>query len=661
MSTVTNQLVSTGVRRGPGPGDSPSEAAGNVWAQIQAQVSQRPGWLMLAHAMIFLAVYWVAFGLRFDFAIPQDTITVFWANLPWIIAMKLGVFFVCGHFQGWWRYVTFADLTNLLKAASLAFVIAMALDRLLALHLPRVVLVLDCVITIFALGGLRSCWRLAQELKFPLAGGTPPHRALLVGTGQSAGVLANQIHAHPDLGYRVCGFLETNGCSVGRRLGGIRVLGKPEHAAELAKASRADEVLVIAGSLAGGRLRQLMKQCAGAGLSLKIIPPVQDLFRGTSQVPIRNVEISDLLRRDPVELDDSAIGSLLKGRTVMVTGAGGSIGSEICRQLLKYQPGVLMLVGKGEHSLFKIEGELQRIAQQTKLICRIGDVTDEGRMRRLFEEHHPEIVFHAAAHKHVPMMEDNVGEAVKNNVLGTRRIAELADEFGVSRFVFISTDKAVNPSSVMGVTKQISERWVHALSQESSTRFMVVRFGNVLGSAGSVVPTFLEQIKRGGPITITDERMTRFFMTIPEASQLVLQAMAMGRGGEIFVLDMGEPLRIVDLAHDLVRLSGLPDDAIEIVFTGPRPGEKLHEELYLADEETTATSHHKLRSAFARPYSISEVRSVTSELEEVVNAPQAVIRHKLQEIVLEYRPPDFVPPVETEPHRPERELAAASR
>ena len=316
------------------------------------------------------------------------------------------------------------------------------------------------------------------------------------------------------------------------------------------------------------------------------------------------------------------IGRLIEGRTVMVTGAGGSIGSEICRQLLRFNPRMLLLVGRGENRIFKVERKLRAIYSAAALQPCIADITDEARVRQLFTQFHPEVVFHAAAHKHVPLMEMNVGEAIRNNVGGTKTMAEMAHEFGVRNFVFISTDKAVHPTSIMGVSKQIAERFVHAMSQISSTCFTVVRFGNVLGSDGSVVPIFQDQIRRGGPITVTDPRMTRFFMTIPEASQLVLQAAAMGQGGEIFVLEMGEPVKIVDLARDLVRLSGLPEDSIEICFTGIRPGEKLYEELYFDDEETLATAHPKLRAAYHRPYTLPEVRQTIAQLQELIHAPE---------------------------------------
>ena len=431
---------------------------------------------------------------------------------------------------------------------------------------------MDCLGAIAVLGALRGAWRLYREQFWPILNPNEFRWALLVGTDHATGLLASQMQTYRELPYRVRGLLAMEDGAVGSRLGQIPILGRLEDVREVAAACAASTVLVTAGTLAGSRLRNLMDACKESGLELKIIRPIQDRLGGDHRIPIRDIEISDLLRRAPVQLDMNIIGRLIEGRTVMVTGAGGSIGSEICRQLLHFNPRMLLLVGRGENRIFKVERKLRAIYSAAALQPCIADITDEARVRQLFAQFHPEVVFHAAAHKHVPLMETNVGEAIRNNVGGTKIMAEMAHEFGVRNFVFISTDKAVHPTSIMGVSKQIAERFVHAMSQVSSTCFTVVRFGNVLGSDGSVVPIFQDQIRRGGPITVTDPRMTRFFMTIPEASQLVLQAAAMGQGGEIFVLEMGEPVKIVDLARDLVRLSGLPEDSIEICFTGIRPG-----------------------------------------------------------------------------------------
>ncbi len=393
------------------------------------------------------------------------------------------------------------------------------------------------------------------------------------------------------------------------------------------------------GTLTGKRFRRLLDECAAAGATVKVLPAIDELLDGQtdpSHVLLRSVEIKDLLRREPVKLDDSAIRVLIEGRTVMVTGAGGSIGSEICRQVLRFSPRRLLLVERGENALFLVEQEFSRLDPKPAFEPLIADITDAHRMEQIFATHQPEVVFHAAAHKHVPMMEWNPAEAIKNNVLGTRQVAILADRYGVREFVAISTDKAVNPTSVMGCSKLLAERFVQAISQESKTKFIVVRFGNVLASNGSVVPTFQEQIRRGGPITVTHPGIERFFMTIPEASQLVLQAATLGSGGEIFVLDMGESVKIVDLARDLIALSGLEPDDIEIVFTGLRPGEKLYEELYFEGERRVSTKHPKVFCAMHRPAEMPAVEALLEDLSEVIDeSPQAVRAH-LRDVVPEY-------------------------
>jgi FlaA1/EpsC-like NDP-sugar epimerase len=596
-------------------------------------------WLMaIIHLAVFAAVYWIAFLLRFDFDIKPGDMKVFWATLPWVLAIKFAVFLIAGQYDGWWTYVTFSDLVALVRYALAVTLIIGSGQYFLGLgfYIPRSVIVIDCLGSIALLGAMRGTWRLYREQFWPILNPSNFRWALMVGTDHATGLLANQMQSYRELPYRVRGLLALDAASVGSRLGQIPVLGRLEDVREVAAACAASTVLVTAGSLAGSYLRNLMDACKQSGLELKIIRPIQDRMGGDHRIPIRDIEISDLLRRAPVQLDMNIIGRLVEGRTVMVTGAGGSIGSEICRQLLKFNPGSLLLVGRGENRIFKVERKLRTAHSAAVLRSCIADVTDEARLRQLFEQYRPEVVFHAAAHKHVPLMESNVGEAIRNNVGGTKVIAELSHEFGVRNFVFISTDKAVHPTSIMGVSKQIAERFVHAMSQASSTCFTVVRFGNVLGSDGSVVPIFQDQIRRGGPITVTDPRMTRFFMTIPEASQLVLQAAAMGMGGEIFVLEMGEPIKIVDLARDLVRLSGLPEDSIEICFTGIRPGEKLYEELYFDDEETLPTAHPKLRAAYHRPYTLAEVSETIAHLEKLVHAPEEEIRQKLCEVVEEY-------------------------
>jgi FlaA1/EpsC-like NDP-sugar epimerase len=599
----------------------------------------RVGILSVGHVAVLACVFLSAFALRFDMAIPAVWVYAALLNLTWVLSLKLALFYITGQLHGWWRYVTMADLAALLKATTLSLIAMVVIDRfLVGSQIPRSIFFLDYVLSIVCLGALRASWRLVRELKRVSLGHEGSRSVLLVGSGHSAGLLANQMQSLPHSPFRILGLLDADRVKVGTRLGQVRILGTLEDVETVARAQGVCDVFVIAGSLPGKRLRSLIAACSRSGLTLKIIPAPEELFRGSERIPTRDIEINDLLRRDPVELDSESIGKLLKGKTVLVTGAGGSIGSEICRQVLKFGPRTLVLVGKGENRIFHIDGELQGLASATRVISRIADVTDARRMRQLFHEFRPQVVFHAAAHKHVPLMEANVGEAVKNNVGGTKCVADLANDFSAECFVLISSDKAVNPANVMGATKNLAERYVIALAETSSTRFIVTRFGNVLGSAGSVVPIFQEQIRRGGPITVTDSRMTRYFMTIPEASQLVLQAAAIGRGHEVFVLDMGEPVKIVDLARDMIRLSGLPENSIEIVYSGMRSGEKLYEEMFFDEEETLPTSHEKIRVAYHRPEDLTEVRGDIHELTELVHGPRDQILARLRECVPEYQP-----------------------
>ncbi len=596
-------------------------------------------WLLaMGHCCVFALAYWLAFGLRFDFAIPDIMGSRLLASLPTVVALKLIVFYFMGHYHGWWRYVTFSDLASLLRASLLSLLVLVLVNHyVFAGQIPRSVVIIDCLVTALMLGSLRASWRLYREQDVFTKHTRRP--TLILGADERSGILAHQIHAHPELPYRVLGFLDHGDRRVGSRLGGIPVLGTVESLKSIAITYQVRDILVPANSVDGAQLRDVMDLCKQAKLILKVVPSFADHLNGdNAALPIRDVEINDLLQRDPINLDMHGISRDLRDRVILVTGAGGSIGSEICRQVLAFNPRQLILVDNGENNLFLALRDISERSQDTALHSHVVDVLDQARMRQIFEKWRPDYVIHAAAHKHVGLMESNVAQCVRNNVLGTKSVADLANEFETAKFVLISTDKAVNPTSVMGASKQIAERYVHALAQDSKTAFLVVRFGNVLGSNGSVVPIFKEQIRQGGPITITDQRMTRFFMTIPEASQLVLQAAAMGKGGEIFVLEMGEQIPVMDLARDLIRLSGLPSESIEIRQVGIRPGEKLFEELYFDDEQMLPTEHPKVRAAYHRPHAPSEVRQAIERLRSAIRGSDVEVRLALQELV-----PDFCP------------------
>ncbi|NDC54611.1 MAG: polysaccharide biosynthesis protein [Planctomycetia bacterium] len=613
-------------------------------------LSRRSAGLLAAHAALFAAVYWFAFFTRYDFAFDPRWFAVYAATVGPLVALKAAVFYALGLCHVSWRRVAFGDLLSLLWAATLSMLVLAAIDGLVLTsgrfggvpHVPRGVILLDWAATILLIGGIRAVWRSVHEDLRPLFSRQPARRALIVGADQAGELLARNLMAASRSPYVIVGFLADDPALHHTRFSGIEVLGDVASAgAEVARRG-VDDVLVRSGAVTGRAFRRLLAECTAAGATVKVMPAIDELEGVTpddrTHMRLRPVEIEDVLRREPVRLDDPAVAGLVAGRTVLVTGAGGSIGAEIGRQVARFHPRRLLLVDRAENALFALEQEFGRLQPPPAAEFLVADVGDEERMERIVADGRPDVIFHAAAHKHVPLMEANPAEAVKNNCLATRLLALLADRQGVGTFVLVSTDKAVRPASVMGCSKLIAERYVQALSKDSETRFIVVRFGNVLGSSGSVVPTFQEQIRRGGPVTVTHPEIERFFMLIPEAVQLVLQAAALGRGGGVFVLDMGERVKIVDLARDLITLSGLTEDDVGIVFTGLRPGEKLFEELYFEDERRVATSHPKVFCAVHRPVDLAAVEGLLEALRDVLDDPPDAIRTRLQELVPEYAP-----------------------
>ena len=580
----------------------------------------RIGLLFVIHSAAFSAVLYLAFLLRFDFDIPARMMERFRESLPILVGTKLLVFYFLGSFFGWWRFITFSDLVAIIRAALVSASLLVAIEYFTnrSYGVPRSIIAIDLVLTVCAIGGLRSCVRFSREHFFAPLKRDSTKRALLVGANGNSATWMRHFENERALQFRIVGFLDSDQGKRGLRIGGVKVFGSISDLQEIAKEAKARHVLVPEGSLTPDQLRILMNECRIADLTLKMIPQLSDVMEGAQLGKMRDIDINDLLRRPPVVLDTAAIGNLLSGKKVLVTGAGGSIGSEICRQVMKFAPESLILVEQAENSLFQIERELLSGSHICKIEPCVADILDVQRMNGIFRDFRPEVVFHAAAHKHVPMMESNVGEAIKNNIFGTQVVVDLSSKYGVSNFVFISTDKAVNPTSVMGATKHLAERYILNRETPGNTKFVVVRFGNVLGSNGSVVPIFQEQIRKGGPVTLTDVRMNRFFMSIPEASQLVLQAAAFGVGGEIFVLDMGEPIKIIDLVHDLVRLMGLRQDSIEIKVTGLRPGEKLYEELYFDEETAVETHHEKIFAANPRAFDANDVKETLKALKDAI-------------------------------------------
>ncbi len=556
-----------------------------------------------------------------------------------VVGWKLVVFYAARQYRTWWRHFAFADLYRLTAAATVSVILLMALRQFgwLPGSPARSVLLLDFMVTVMLVGGLRCSWRAGEELMSPIWQRTRYRRALLVGASPTDKLLALHLQLRPELPFRICGHVDENSRWLGHSFGGVSVLGAIIDLTEIAAKNGTTDIIAITGSLSGKRMQFVRQKCEAAGLTLHLIPPLSQLLSEHQQLPLRPIEVDKLLQRPTVKLDELGIRGTIAGKVIAVTGAGGSIGSEICRQLLAFHPAKMILVDQSEPSLYSIDMEMRRLKSATQIVPFLGDCTDSVRMSTLFRTHQPDVVFHVAAHKHVPMLESHVGEAVKNNVFGTANLVELSEQFGVAQFVYISTDKAVKPTSIMGVTKHLAERYVLAMAEEGAGRYVAVRFGNVLGSAGSVVPLFQEQIRRGGPITITHPDMERFFMTTAEAAQLVLQANALGKGGEIFVLDMGEPVKIVDLAREMIRMSGLPEHAIDITFCGTRPGEKLYEELYFDDEVRLPTPHQKLFSAQHRPIARTTMLRCLEELHPLVDGDQEELIDALQRWVPEYR------------------------
>jgi FlaA1/EpsC-like NDP-sugar epimerase len=587
---------------------------------------------------ILIVVHATAYWLRFESEFWQQEPSRFLATLSVVVTIKTAVYLKYRVYHGCTRYVSFQDLMVLTKATTLAAGLIAIVDYLFlpGLTVPRSVFLFDWAITIIAVGGLRSFARMIAERDtlLSLHGGVP---VFIVGANDSGETLLRAIRRDSSLGYRVVGFIAEKEESLQGYIAGVPVLGMLENTCELALNYNVNEVLITAGELPGQQVRTLVNDGKQSGVTVKVLPSYEQILHGKVDLRPRTVSIEDLLRREPVQLHVRELHHWLDDRVLLVTGSAGSIGSEICRQLLQFSPEKLVLVDQSETGQFFLERELRSLAPELDIQVCIGDVCDSARMQRLFLRHKPEIVFHAAAYKHVPLMESNPEEAIKNITLASRLLADLSNQCNVQSFVMISTDKAVNPTSVMGTCKRVAELYVQALAAVSDCRFVTVRFGNVLDSAGSVVPVFREQIGRGGPVTVTHPDMLRYFMTIPEASQLVIQAGAMGQGGEIFVLDMGEPVRIVNLAEDLIRLSGLRvGDDIEIVFNGTRPGEKLFEELHADGEAHKSTSHPKIMVAASAPSELREIRSRVDEINALVGSDISEIIASLKVIVPEF-------------------------
>ena len=615
--------------------------------------------------------WWLAYLFRFNFDIPPPYLTSLKEILPWLVPIHAAVFLWFGLYRGLWHYASLPDLKRILFAVlGSAAVVPVTLFMVQRLEgVPRTVPLLAPILLLFIMCGSRLAYRLWKEHRLYGQNETEGNLVLVLGAGDAAVTLLKELTR--SVKWKVVGLLDDDPAKRGLMLHGFKVLGRISELPVITQKLGVEHAIIAMTSFVPDRRlsprsqpsrrkpdrlhrdrRRALEICAAAGIKALTIPSYEDLISGKVTVSqIRTVEPEDLLGRDPVVLDNAGLHGLLAGKTVLITGAGGSIGSELCRQILKFEPGQLVLLELNEFALYNVEQEFQANFPHIPMAFTIGDVKDQARLGQIFSRYRPEVVFHAAAYKHVPLMElENAWQAVLNNVLGTYVLAQASIEHGVEKFVLISTDKAVNPTNVMGASKRLAEMVCQALQQSVAgllTRgsglqvpgFVMVRFGNVLGSAGSVIPKFREQIEKGGPITVTHSEITRYFMSIPEAAQLVLQAGLMGGNndsGEIFVLDMGEPVKIADLARDLIRLSGLSENDIQIVYNGLRPGEKLYEELLADDESTLPTPHPKLRIAQARQVDKQWLEDLLAWLNEHPVLSDEEVKQELRKWVPEY-------------------------
>lgn len=584
--------------------------------------------------------WYFAHLLRFNFDVPESFHRGMVQALPFVVSVQAVMFWWFGLYRGIWRYASLPDLKRIVLAVGVAALVAPLLQVMIGapygVSVPRSVLILDPVLLLLVMGGSRLAYRTWKEHSLAPLMGFPRKPVIILGAGSTAVNLLKELARSPE--WSVVGLLDDDPLKHNRLLHDVKVYGPLDTLPQLAEKLGAEHAIIAMPSAGHGARRRAMRICSEARLKTMTVPSFEDLMGGKVTVSqIREVELDDLLGRDPVSLDNRGLRDLLTGRTILVTGAGGSIGSELCRQIARFLPRTIVLFEQSEFALYCIEQEFKERFPDTRIVCAIGDVKDRGRVAHVMKAFGPAVVFHAAAYKHVPLMEsENAWQAVLNNVMGTHVLAREAVEHKVEKFVLVSTDKAVNPSNVMGASKRLAEMACQAMQRPSGTRFVMVRFGNVLGSTGSVIPKFREQIAKGGPITVTHPEVTRYFMSIPEATQLVLQAGMMGQGGEIFVLDMGQPVKIVDLARDLIRLSGLTEDDVKIVFTGLRPGEKLFEEILADGEHTLPTPHPKLRIARARPASPEWLEALLAWLRQSEAPGDEAVRTALAKWVPEY-------------------------
>lgn len=617
--------------------------------------------VLFADVLLLTGSLILAYLIRFDFVLPRPYSVLLFQLLPFVLIVKIGCFYFFDLYRGMWRYTSIADLLNIIKAScvsSLVIICLILFSRSRFIGFPRSAFIMDWCFTVLLISGYRLCIRLyfehisndktssiptRQVLTMFFKKMAETKKLLIIGAGNGGEKIFREIQDNARLQYTVIGFLDDDLSKVGKTIHGIPVLGKISNIRKIAKKTNADEALIAIPSATSEQMRDILTHCSKSGIEFKTIPGIGELINGKVTVStIREVDYRDLLGRDVIRLDEEKIGSYLQRQCVMVTGAGGSIGSELCRQICRFNPHSIVLYERAESPLYEINHELEQDFGDIEIIPVLADIQYKEQLEKAFEAYRPQTVFHAAAYKHVPMLESQPWKAVYNNIQGTANLIEITNKFNVGRFVFVSTDKAVRPANVMGASKRIAEMLIQSQNGcgFSQTKFMTVRFGNVVGSVGSVIPLFKKQIKKGGPVTVTHPEVTRFFMTIPEACQLILQAGAMGNGGEIFLFDMGTSIKIDDMAKDLIRFSGFePEVDIKIEYIGLRPGEKLFEELIIEGEDIVPTSHEKIMVLKGMDCNLQILNGNIHNLIQIAKDQKIEpIKEKLQKIVPEYRP-----------------------
>jgi FlaA1/EpsC-like NDP-sugar epimerase len=590
-------------------------------------VNRHRVWQLLADAALIALAWWLAFWLRFDKGVPGPYDRLMWDTILVVIAIKLAIFIAFGFYNRWWRYVSTRDMWGAARGVTVACVasdlVVYFAHPVKGFPLPRSVAVVDWLLLLAFVAGSRLIARSMIERPGAASLIARGKEVIVVGAGDAAQLVIREMLKAPGLGYTPIGLIDDDPRKKNIRLHGIRVMGTTDDLPHILRDNAPDEVLIAIPSAAGGTRQRVVEIAQAANVPVKTLPGLYELISGDLNLAgqIRPVQVEDVLGREPIEVDVRSIAHYLAGETVLVTGAGGSIGAELCRQIARVEPARLILVEHSEAALFDIERELVAERGFSAVAPVLGDCGDRAKMSQVFERYSPTVVFHAAAYKHVALLEANPLEAVRNNALVTRVIADVAVDYNARRFVLVSTDKAANPKNLLGQSKALCEWIVEGYGHRADidTRFVAVRFGNVLNSSGSVIPIFRRQIEKGGPVTVTHPEMTRFFMTIPEAVSLIVQAGAIGGRGQVYVLDMGEPVKIVDLARNMIRLSGKPESDIAITFVGVRPGEKLHEELWTDGETVGPTSHPKILRAARPPIDVEWLEEQLDELERMVS------------------------------------------